>query len=652
MLGVCYYPEHWPEDWWADDAAAMRALGITTVRIAEFAWSRIEPEPGRFEFGWLDRALDVLGGAGLRVVLCTPTATPPQWLVDRHPDILPVGPDGQTRGFGSRRHTTFSSKTWWEQSRRITTALAERYGAHPAVAGWQVDNEFGCHATVLSYGPEDLAAFRDWLRTRYQDGRSRDAAWGNVFWSMEAARLEDTPLPAGTVTEANPAARLAYWRFASEQVARYGAMQADILRAHSPGRFVTHNYMGRFFDFDHWASAQSFDFATWDSYPLGFTQQFACDARERAAYPETGLPDMAAFNHDLYRGVGRGRFWVMEQQCGPVNWAPWNPVPKPGMVRLWTWEALAHGAEVVSYFRWRQAPFAQEQMHSGLNRPDRQRSPGGAEVAIVGRELAALGDLPGSTRAPVALILDYEAAWVTRIQPQGEDFDLFELTLRWYEAVRRLGLDVDVVAPGASLDGYRLVLAPCLPIVRDATLEALRASDAVVVVGPRAGSKTPEFAIPPELAPGPLKAVLPMVVTQVGSLPPGLTYRVTGAVAGSFEKWREWVEVAGGETVAATPDGSPAVCRFGRLLYVGGWPDAALRAGVMRLAAAQAGLPVLDLPEGVRLRRRGPLTFAFNYGDEPWTVPDADGAEWLLGGPHLGPQQVACWRRPAGAARA
>ena len=645
MLGVCYYPEHWPETSWPQDAVAMREVGITFVRIGEFAWSRIEPEPDRFDFGWLDRALDTLDGAGLRVVLCTPTATPPKWLIDAEPDILPIDQDGRPRGFGGRRHSSFSSRSWWIQSRRITTVLAERYGTHRAVAGWQVDNEFGCHNTVLSYGADDLEAFRDWLRHRYQDGQTLDAAWGNVFWSMEVRDFDKVSLPCGAVTELNPAARLDYQRFSSEQVARYGAMQADIIRARSPGRFVTHNYMGRSFDFDHWSSAQAFDFASWDSYPLGFTQQFTCDASERAAYPETGLPDIAAFHHDLYRGVGRGRFWVMEQQAGPVNWAPWNPVPKPGMVRLWTWEALAHGAEVVSYFRWRQAHFAQEQMHSGLQRPDRRRSPGGDEAAIVGRELAAIGDLPQSIQAPVAMILDYTAAWVTHIQPQGQDFDYNELMLRWYEAVRRLGLDVDIVPPGAPLAGYLLVLAPCLPIVEVATQHALEECDAVLVFGPRSGSKSRDFQVPTDLPPGLLRPVLPISITQVGSLPPGLHYPVDGALSGSIERWREWIECSLGDVIASFPDGAPAILRCDRRFYVGGWPDATLRHAIMRVAAEAAGLPVLDLPEGVRLRRRGELTFGFNYGARTWRVPGTEQAEWLIGSAEIAPQSLGCWRR-------
>lgn len=644
MLGVCYYPEHWPEEWWEDDARRMREVGITFVRIAEFAWSRIEPEPGRFDWAWLDRAIDTLGAAGLKVVMCTPTATPPKWLVDRHPDILPVNEYGGTRGFGSRRHTSFSSRTWLRESARITEEVARRYGAHDAVAGWQTDNEFGCHDTVLSYGREDVAAFRTWLRHRYQTPEALNQAWGNVFWSMEVGGFDEIVAPVGAVTETNPAARLDYWRFASDQVASYNRMQVEIIRQHSPGRFVTHNFMGFFQEFDHWPLGEDLDIASWDSYPLGTLEKIACDDDERARWARTSHPDLAPFNHDLYRAVGRGRWWVMEQQPGPVNWAAWNPVPKPGMVRLWSWEALAHGAEVVSYFRWRQCPFAQEQMHAGLNRPDRKLSPGGLEATQVGQELARIGALPASGQAPVALVFDYETSWITRIQPQGRDFRYTDLVFRWYEAIRRLGLDVDFVRPGASLAGYKAVVVPSLATVSEAALQAFAATDAIILFGPRTGSKTRDFAIPDELPPGPLQELLPVKVTQVASLRPNLVEPVEGpGLKGSIRRWREWLETDL-PVQASFADGAPALVGDGNRFYLAGWPDPALLRGVIADLLGSVGLPLTELPEAVRLRRRGGLTFAFNYGEIDWAAPVKDAGRYLLGGPVVPPQGVACWR--------
>jgi beta-galactosidase len=618
MLGVCYYPEHWPEAIWDDDAKRMADLGISFVRIGEFAWSRLEPEPGRFDWEWMDRAIGTLGRHGLKVVLGTPTATPPKWLVDRHPDILPVDAAGTVRGFGSRRHYSFSSQVYRREAARIVEAVARRYGKNEVVVGWQTDNEYGCHSTVLSWGRGDCEAFRHWLAQRYGTADALNAAWGNVFWSQDVQDFSEVSLPSLAVTETNPATRLDFRRFSSDQVAAFDRMQVEILRAHSPGRFITHNFMGFFREFDHW-SFDHLDLASWDSYPLGFLETFAFSEGERNRWALTSHPDIAAFHHDLYRGVGRGRFWVMEQQPGPVNWAPWNPVPQSGMVRLWTWEALAHGAEVVSYFRWRQAPFAQEQMHAGLNLPDSTLSPGGLEAAQVARELQAFGPLGSVGQAPIALVFDYEASWITDIQPQGRDFSYIELTFRWYEALRRLGLDIDIVPPGVPLDGYHCVVVPSLPHVTEAALAAFQGSDAMILFGPRSGSKTGFFGIPPELPPGPLQALVPLKVTQVASLRPGTSAEVQGRASGRALRWREWVDTSC-ESLARFSDGTSALVRHGTRYYLAAWPDADLLKSTLRIVLADgAGLSLTGLPENIRFRSRGGRRFAFNYGPDSWS---------------------------------
>jgi beta-galactosidase len=639
MLGVCYYPEHWHEDIWVDDARRMREMGISFVRIAEFAWSRMEPSRGNFEFGWLDRAIEVLGNAGLKIVMCTPTATPPKWLMDEHPDIAPVDEQGNPKGFGSRRHYSFASETYAQESKRIVEIIAKRYGNHPAVAGWQTDNEYGCHLTVLSWGAEDLKAFKSWLRKTYQTTDQLNEAWGNVFWSMEVSSFDQITLPHLTVTETNPAARLDFWRFQSDQVAVFDKLQCDIIRAHSPGRWITHNFMGFFNEFDHWKLAENLDLASHDSYPLGFAEQFPFKEDEHIKWAETSHPDIAPFHHDLYRGVGRGRFWVMEQQPGPVNWAPWNPVPKPGMVRLWTWEALAHGAEVVSYFRWRQAPFAQEQNHAGLNMAGlSELSAGGLEATQVGKELFKL---PKTEQASVAIVYDYEASWITRIQPQGKDFCYHELVFRWYEAVRRLGLNVDFVPPGHSLKNYKLILVPSLPHVSDAALRAFEKAEGQVLYGPRTGSKTRHFAIPEGLAPGPLRKLLNTRITQVASLRPGLVEQVIGKAAGTATRWREYVETTA-TIVARFANKDAAVISSNNHHYIACWPDADLLNEVIALVVKKAGLKTTKLPEHIRLRQIGNMTFAFNYGTKAWKLPK--GAKPVLGKTTLDPQHVAAWK--------
>ncbi|WP_027882945.1 beta-galactosidase [Meiothermus rufus] len=643
MLGVCYYPEHWPPERWAEDAERMRALGLSYVRIGEFAWSRLEPDPGRLDWGWLDQAIETLGRAGLKVVLGTPTATPPKWLVDQHPEVLAVDKEGRVRGFGSRRHYSFSSRVYQREARRIVTLLAQRYGQNPYVAGWQTDNEYGCHDTTRSYGPEDLRAFRTWLSARYGTIEALNQAWGNVFWSMEYRSFEEIDLPNQSVTEANPSHWLDFYRFSSDQVVAFNRMQVEILRAHSPGRFIVHNFMGYTPDFDHFKLAEDLDIAGWDSYPLGFTDMdvLPVSSSDKIRYAHSGHPDMAAFHHDLYRGV-KPRWWVMEQQPGPVNWAHHNPSPAPGMVRLWTWEALAHGAEVVSYFRWRQFPQAQEQFHAGLNRPDFQPDVAFFEAEQVAQELAALA-LPPTQPAPVALVFDYEADWVYQIQPQGEEFRYRDLVWLFYQALRRLGLDVDFVRPGGSLEGYRLVVVPSSPILRRPMLEALDTTPAAVVLGPRTGSKTEALGIPPELPPGALQALLPLKVVRVESLRPGVELEVAwNGQRYPCALWREWVET-GLAPKGYFPDGKGALFQQRHLHYLAFWPSLDFLQAYLGYLAATLGLPVQRLPEGLRLRRRGPWTFAFNYGSTPQPAPAPSGARYLLGGPVVAPYTLSIW---------
>ncbi|MCX9146079.1 beta-galactosidase [Erythrobacter sp. WG] len=633
-LGCCYYPEHWPEAIWAEDARRMAAMGLQLVRIGEFAWSRIEPEPGRFDWGWLDRAIDTLAGAGLRIILGTPTATPPKWLVDRMPDMVAIDEKGRPRGFGSRRHYCFSHEGYRAEAARIVTALAERYGRHPAIAMWQTDNEYGCHDTVLSFSKAAASAFRGWLAARYGTPEALNEAWGNVFWSMEYRSFAEVDPPHLTVTEANPAHWLDYRRFASDQVASFNREQVEILRAHSPDADITHNFMGFFTEFDHFRLGRDIDVATWDSYPLGFLEQFWFSSDEKRAYLRQGHPDIAAFHHDLYRGCSGGRWGVMEQQPGPVNWARFNPAPLPGMVALWTLEAAAHGAELVSYFRWRQFPQAQEQMHAGLLRPDSSEAEAADEVRQAAAVLAEIGPQECAS-APVALVFSYEAAWVIGIQPQGASFRYLELVFEAYSALRERGLDVDIVSPDADLSGYRMVVVPTLPIVPEGFAQKLAALDVPVLLGPRSGSKDASFRIPDGLAPGALKALVPLTVTRVESLRDGVAEAAEGFVV---TRWRE--DVASDLVPELTDaQGRGVVFLHGRVRYCAAWPDRALLRLLTGRMASEAGLALLDLPAGIRVRRSQTCVFTFNYASEAVFVPHLRGvlppASW-----HLDPRQT------------
>lgn len=499
-LGVCYYPEHWPSEIWREDARRMAEAGISWVRIGEFAWSRLEPTPGDLHFDWLDEAIAVLGQAGLKVVLGTPTATPPRWMLDRHPDMLAVDVQGRTRDFGSRRHYDFSHEGYRAECARIVTLLADRYGRNPHVAAWQTDNEYGCHDTVLSYSPAVREAFQAWLARRYGNAGLNEA-WGNVFWSMDYRGYDEVGLPNLTVTEPNPSHSLDFRRFSSDQVVSFNRLQAEIIHARSAAP-VAHNYMGKVTEFDHYKVGADLEIASWDSYPLGFLEdRVQADPAYKRRFARQGDCDFQAFHHDLYRAVGRGRWWVMEQQPGPVNWAPYNPAPLPGMVRLWTWEAFAHGAEVVSYFRWRQAPMAQEQLHAGLLRPDSAEAPALPEVRQVAAEIAQAPEV-SLAQAPVALIFDYDADWAWTVQPHGRGLDYFWLVFDTYRALRALGLSIDILAPDTrDFSGYGMIIAPGLMHMPDTLKSALATAEGQVLLGPRTGARDGSMRIPNPLPP-------------------------------------------------------------------------------------------------------------------------------------------------------
>ncbi len=611
QLGTCYYPEHWPEEQWQDDARRMAELGLSIVRVGEFAWSRFEAMPGEFDFDWMDRAIDVLDSYGLGVVMCTPTATPPRWMIDKHPDMLAVDANGHVRKFGSRRHYCFSHHGYLQESIRIADVMGKRYGKHKAIIGWQIDNEYSCHDTVISYSDNAKHAFQNWLEAKYQSIDSLNQAWGNVFWSMEYSSFKQIELPNLTVTEPNPSHCLDFQRFSSDQVVVYNKAQAEVLRTHTDMPLI-HNYMGRIVDFDHFKVGDDLDIASWDSYPLGFlVDRTEASDEWKQRFERQGDPDLQAFHHDLYRAVGKGRWWVMEQQPGPVNWAPNNPAPIDGMVRLWTFEAIAHQAEAVCYFRWRQAPFAQEQMHAGLLRPDSEPSAVFDEVQQTSDEIKALGEV-APAQAKVALVFDYESCWAWQTQPQGEDFDNFVLCFEFYRALRRNGLSVDILPPTVkSLDGYSMLLAPGLLAWPVGFLELVEGFKGTALLGPRSGSKTENLSIPKPLPPaiGSLDCKVSYVETFPLSSPRELLN------GGAVRTWLETVDTSE-KVLEQTVDGTPVLIGDSNIKYLCAWPDSAAMTRIIASLAQEANIEVKTMPEGVRRRCTGSHEFIFNHNAE------------------------------------
>ena len=614
-LGSCYYPEHWSEDQWQKDAEDMIASGLTWVRIGEFAWSRLEPEEGDYNFEWLDRAISILGSSGLNVVMSTPTATPPRWVVDKWPDMLIVDVEGRTRRSGSRRHYCFSHEGYLNEAIKISEIVAKRYGANPYIKAWQLDNEYGCHDTTLSYSVSALRAFRIWLEKKYKTIDRLNESWKNVFWSMDYNDFEQIELPNLTVTDPNPIHALDFRRFSSDQVVNFNQSQSQVLRRYTQMPLI-HNYMGRITDFNHYEVGEDLDVASWDSYPLGFLEDRSNQSDEfKTKFMRFGDPDFQSFHHDLYRTVGNGRWWVMEQQPGPVNWAPFNPEPATGAVRLWTWEAIAHGAEVVSYFRWRQAPFAQEQMHAGLQRPDGVAAPGLNEASQVFSELKNFESID-QVQSKIALIFDYESCWAWEVQPQGKDFNYFELVYDYYKALRALGLSIDILPPNqGDLSGYKVVLMPGLMHIGDELSRAMKQFDGVLISGPRTGSKTLDMAIPEKLPP--LIPGINGTVARVESLRPNVTISIKEL--GNFKKWMETL-VDSDNVIQFCDDDRPAIIGNENNFYITGWADQATLKNIFSGVCDSQDISFTELNDCVRTRETSSYRFWFNFSEEESTV--------------------------------
>ncbi|WP_170763928.1 beta-galactosidase [Ruegeria lacuscaerulensis] len=646
-LGVCYYPEQWDRSLWRDDARRMVEMGLDWVRIAEFTWGLIEPERGQFNWGWLDEVISILGEAGLRVMMSTPTAAPPKWLIDEYPGILPVGSDGRVRGFGSRRHYCFSSEVYLSEARRIATEYARRYGQNPYVRAWQIDNEYNDHDTVLSYSGAARDGFRRWLADRYGSIEKLNNTWGTVFWGSAYSSFDQVELPNGLVASANPTHALDFARYSSDRVRLFNRAQVDVLRELSPGRDITHNFMAGSFEFDHHAVAADLDIAGFDSYPLGNLLESTLLDEDKRRYLRTGAPDYQGFHCDLYRSQGSGRMWVLEQQPGPVDWAEKNPSPADGMVRLWTWAAYAHGAQAVMFFRWRQAKFAQEQFHTALLRSDGSPDQAAVELAQVASERNTL-PLSTRVRAQVAILLDYESIWAAEILPHDAAFPNAQIYREWYAGLRSLGIDLDFVGTGDDLSGYALIVIPQCMIVSPDLAAKLRACQAKLLIGARAGSKTNDMHTPQNLAPGELADLTGVRILRVESLPDLAqeTVRLQDGTKHEFTGWREIVET--NETLIASfsstyRDGSPAIVRSDRAIYLAMVPRGALLQAVLTEALNWVGIPITESSPDLRITRRGDLQFAFNFGPDEQPLPDVKTRKYLVGASVIPPFGVSIW---------
>lgn len=640
-FGVCYYPEQWPEEQWAADARLMREVGLDMVRIAEFAWAKMEPADGVFAWDWLDRAIDTLADAGLQIVLGTPTATPPAWLTRSQPQILRVDGNGRARNHGSRRHTCPNSPVNQQYSQRMVAEMVARYGRDPRIIGWQIDNEFGGGKTGRCYCPECAAAFREWLHKRYEHIDTLNEAWGTIFWSQTYSDWAEIEPPDDSVDKKNPSHLLDYFRFSSDSIVAYQQRQVDLIRAHASGQFVTHNFMGLYLDLNQFDLAGPLDFATWDNYPTGNPERWrkfllppdqnGRQPADRYAY-DVGDPIITAMAHDLMRGLKQQPFWIMEQQCGHINWGDVNPGIRPGTTRLWCWHALAAGADTILFFRWRAALMAHEQYHSGLLRHDGTTAVGFHDLRTMQTERELMAQIAAEPyQAEVALLFSYDDLWALQEQPHRTDFGYLRLAFVYYQALQQLGIPVDIVPPNADLSRYKLVIAATAHIVTDTmavTWASYVAAGGWLLVGIRSGFKTASNRVTDQPLPGLLHHLVGATVEDWQSLPERVGWPLTTTIPGLHGPATTWVETLqphSARPLASYEDGMAALTENevgdGRVLYNGFYPTTAQATAVLNYLAHQTNIvPIAKLPPGMLAARHGRYTILLNFTDQPLTA--------------------------------
>ena len=659
-LGVCYYPEHWDRRLWAEDLERMLAAGLKTVRIAEFAWNLIEPREGEFTFGFFDDFLALAQEKGMQVIFCTPTATPPAWLTEKYPEVLNADREGNLIRHGSRRHYNYNSPVYQDFSRRIVEKSASHYGPHPAIVGWQLDNEFNCENSEF-YSESDTRAFRMFLRDKYGTLNALNEAWGTVFWNQTYTEWEQIHVPRKTNTGAvNPHLQLDYYRFISDSVCRFAKQQADIIRKYCKDTdFITTN--GIFGNIDYRRmQRESLDLLMYDSYP-----NFAYCLDD---YREEDVMMDRKWSRNLaeVRAVSPN-FGIMEQQSGANGWNTRMeaPTPRPGQLTLWTFQSIAHGADFISYFRWRTCNFGTEMYWHGILDYSGRENRRLREVTEVSQKIKAIQEIAGTAyRAKVGILKDYDNIWDCQTDKWHERVDrVSQKSL--FTALQRAHVPFDYVyldekTGWKDLQKYEVLFYPHASILtkeRTELLEQYVAEGGKLVMGCRTGYKEENGKCVTEHLPGLASKLTGTDIPEYSfvALDDG---KVTAEWDGQKMEaavFNDLLAPAGetAEVLAVYSNsyyaGTPALIRnrFGKgeAYYFGGaFAMDTAELFIRKLCIEEPYAETLDVPAdcelAVREKEGVQYLFVLNYGKDPAEVILKDGLRELLSGEHCFGRQV------------
>ncbi|WP_371530815.1 beta-galactosidase [Streptomyces sp. NBC_01283] len=462
VYGADYNPEQWPRTVWEEDVRLMREAGVNIVSLGIFSWARIQPARHAWDFSWLDEIMDLLHAGGIAVDLATATASPPPWLTAAHPEILPVTAAGETVWPGARQHWRPTSPVFREHALRLVREMALRYAGHPALVAWHVSNELGCH-NIYDYSDDAARAFRDWLRARHTTLDGLNHAWGTAFWSQRYSDWEQILPPRLAASHPNPTQQLDFKRFSSDALKEYLRAERDVLRELTPEVPVTTNFMvmggTKGMDYADWAG--EIDFVSNDHYVV----------------PGPQARDELSFSASLTSSVAGHRPWfLMEHSTSAVNWQPVNLAKREGDLARDSLLHVAHGADAVCFFQWRQSAAGAEKYHSAMVPHAGADSEVFRAVTGLGRTLKALAPVAGTGREParVAVLFDWDSWWASEQDSHPTSLlDYHQEALDWYSALLALGIRADVVTKRTELAPYDVLIAPVLHVVPEALAKDL-----------------------------------------------------------------------------------------------------------------------------------------------------------------------------------
>ncbi|WP_418275349.1 beta-galactosidase [Isoptericola jiangsuensis] len=625
-FGGDYNPEQWPRQTWAEDVRLMQEAGVDLVAVNVFGWAEIERSPGDYDFADLDEVMDLLHAHGVHANLGTGTSTPPPWLTAAHPETLPVARDGGVISPGGRQAWCPSSPVMREHALRLTGEVARHYADHPALALWHVSNELGCH-NALCFCDVSAQAFRRWLADRYETVEALNTAWGTAFWSQRYGSFDEVLPPRRNASATNPTQELDFRRFSSDELLSWYDAEAAVLRERSDVP-VTTNFMvtAHIRTQDYWTWAGHMDVVANDHY-----------VDHRLADPHAEV----AFAADVTRGLAAGNPWMlMETSTGAVNWQHRNLAKAPGELERTLVTHVARGADAVCFFQWRASRAGAERFHSALLPHAGTDSTGWETTLRVGRLLDALDEVAGTrVEAEVALLFDWQAWWACDEDGHpSSDVRYLDEVHAMHAALRRQGVVVDVVRPGADLSAYRLVVVPTLFLVDDTTASAVEAH---VAAGGRAlitylsGIVDEHDHVRTGGYPGAFRTLLGVHVDEFLPLDAGEEVRLDDGTVATL--WTERVRPRGARVHArftgGPSDGGAAVTRHrhgrGAAWYVATRFDEPGRDRLVGEVLADAGVaPILpDAPRTVDVVRRvadeASYVFVVNHGTSDYLAPVA-----------------------------